>query len=140
MPRGNVVYLLGLIVLTVLPTLLTVVYQRLSHDPSFRPLDLTEDALRGRPGARGERIEIVARVDWAPGRVGGLTPDGFEDALSEAFRAKGVRARVTFQPGQAVTRVSYQIGPSTIGPFPAARAADGISAAVEAFRMYSPAR
>ncbi|WP_288926190.1 hypothetical protein [uncultured Maritimibacter sp.] len=137
--RRNILYVLGIIALIVMPTVMSLGYYVVTKDPNLRPLGVTQQALsaydRGRPT---EQIHIVAQVEWVPARAGGYSQRALELAIVNAFKAKGVEVFVFFHPGVDATRVTYRVGHTTIGPYSVARAARGISAAVEAFHMHVP--
>ncbi|MCI2399956.1 hypothetical protein [Aliiroseovarius subalbicans] len=128
-----------LITVIVLPTAGALLYYYLSNDPTVRPLGITQQSLQAFETGDVQAFEIVALVSFDDRRSGGVSRRVFATSLMNAFRAKGVNVRVAFKDtGAAGTWVTYQIGPSTVGPFPQSRAADGISAAVEAYRMTVP--
>jgi len=137
--RRNLIYLAVLIAAVVLPSALALGWYSYSKDPNMRPLGITREALlryAARIGGFGE-VDIVARVAWVPGTSGGYSRAALEQALINAFAAKGAEIRVDFVPAQGpVTLVTYEVGKSEIGPYTIARASEGIAAAVEAFRMY----
>ena len=135
-PRRNLLYLASIIAAVVLPSAVALGWYHVSQDPNFRPLGVTKEALRAYSGGTGGGIEIVARVEWVAPRTGGYTRRHLTDAIRNAFAAKGIEARVVFFPGAETTRVTYVVGQSVIGPYSTARAAEGVSAAVEALRMY----
>jgi hypothetical protein len=78
------------------------------------------------------------RSNGCPPAPGGYSQRALELAIVNAFKAKGVEVFVFFHPGVDATRVTYRVGHTTIGPYSVARAARGISAAVEAFHMHVP--
>ena len=125
-----------IITLVTLPTAVSLLWYAITKNPSVRPLGITVSALRAFSGAEG--LEIIAVVDWDDARSGQVTRADIQTALINAFKAKGVDVRVRFQPSNRGTFVSYKVGPSTIGPYPQSHAAEGISAAVEAYRLNTP--
>jgi hypothetical protein len=134
-PRRSLAYLLLVIAVIVLPTAISLGWYHVSKDPNLRPLGITEQSLRAYNG-NAEGLEIVAVVDWVPPATGNQSQAQFALSLTRAFRAKGAEVRVVFREGRETTRITYMIGRSTLGPFPIGRASDGVSAAVQAFRMY----
>jgi hypothetical protein len=58
------------------------------------------------------------------------------DNLVASFASKGVEARLVFRTTTGPPEITYKVGKSVIGPYPASRAADGIAAAVAAYRMH----
>lgn len=129
--------LITIIALVVAPTVISLGWYQATGNPLFRPLGITRENMRAYYGT-GEWIEIVAEVAWDQDRSGRVTQADMERALRNAFRVKGVDVRVVFRSSNSGTRISYRVGPSIIGPYPQSRAAEGIGAAVEAFRMNVP--
>jgi len=120
------------------PTVMSLGWYAVTKDPSMRPLSITVESLRAHIGG-GRGNMIVAVVAWDRNRSGGVTQADMMHALKGSFGAKGVDVSVEFlESGVPGTWVTYRVGPSTIGPFPQSRAADGINAAVDAFRMVVP--
>lgn len=136
--RRNLAYVMGIVALLVLPTVMSLTYYQVSKDPNARPLAVTEQSLRAFVNGKLGVINIIAQVDWVPGHTSGFSQPQLEKAIVNAFRAKGVEVDVRFRQGVDHTRISYLVGKSTIGPYSTSRAAEGISAAVEAYRMYVP--
>jgi hypothetical protein len=133
--RQRVAYLILVIVVVVAPTVLALGWYQISRDPNFRPLGVTQQALRAYSGG-GDGVEIVAVVDWAPARSGGYTRAQLMQALSQSFAAKGVEVRIELRSGHPVTQVTYIVGKTVLGPFGTTQAAEGIAAAVEAYHMH----
>jgi hypothetical protein len=133
---SNSTYLMIIIAALVLPSAVSLSWFHVTQNPSLRPLGLTREALRAYTGGYGDNTMVVARV------VGADPSDDASEALARAlvnaFAAKGVELEVAFLPGTGPPRVSYAIGTSVIGPYPASRAAQGVSAAVDAYRMKVP--
>lgn len=139
--RRNIGYVLGLVALIVLPTVVTLGFHQITQNPSFRPLAVTRQSLDAYERSRGARqgVEIVAQVEWVGPVAARMSQRQFEKAITQAFNAKGVEVYVFFTHGVEATRVTYVVGPSRIGPYPAKRAGDGVQAAVDAYRMFVPA-
>lgn len=133
---SNATYLMIVIAALVLPSAVSLSWFHVTQNPNLRPLGLTREALRAYTGGYGDDAVVVARV------VGAGPSDDARDALARAlvnaFAAKGVELEVAFLPGAGPPSVSYAIGTSVIGPYPASRAAQGIGAAVDAYRMKVP--
>jgi hypothetical protein len=134
-PRQRYTYLILLIAFVTLPTAAALVWYQISRDPNLRPLGVTKQALRAY-GGEGEGVEITAVVDWGSPRTGGYTQEQLAQSLTQSFAAKGVDVVIRFRDGQSATQVTYVIGKTVLGPYPTARAAAGVAAAVDAFRMY----
>ncbi len=131
--------LILIITLLVAPAAISLSWYKITGNPLFRPLGITDENMRAYFGT-GKWIEIVAEVEWDSIRSGRIARVDMEQALRRAFEAKGVEVRVVFRDSASGTRILYRVGPSVIGPYPQARAAEGISAAVEAYRMNVPIR
>lgn len=137
--RRNIIYFLGIIALLVMPTAMSLGYYYVTKDPNLRPLGVTAEALTSYARGRMDgQVHIVAQIEWVPGDAGGYSQRSFEKAITNAFKAKGVEVFVFFHPGVDRTRITYRVGPSEIGPYPASQAASGITAAVDAYRMHVP--
>lgn len=134
--QRNLLYLAAIIAAVVLPSAVALSWFHVTQNPNLRPLGLTREALRAYTGGYGDGAAIVARVTGAD--PSGDNREALTRALINAFGAKGVDLEVKFLPGTGPPMVSYVIGTSVVGPYPATRAAEGIGAAVEAYRMRVP--
>lgn len=126
-----------IIMLVITPSAISLSWYKITGNPLFRPLGITSESMRAYFGT-GDWIEIVAEVEWDESRSGRITREDMENALRHAFQVKGVEVRVVFRKSNNGTRVLYRIGASVVGPYPQSRAAEGISAAVDAYRMNVP--
>lgn len=133
--RRSLGYLFLVIGVVVAPTALALGWYLFSKNPSLRPLGITKQALSAYNGS-GEGVEIVAFVDWVPPPLGPYSKPDLTRALTDSFTAKGVDVRIEFHPGAATSQITYKVGRTVLGPFPTARASEGIAAAVEAYRMH----
>lgn len=131
----RLIYLSLIITVVVAPTMVSLTWYSWTKDPNFRPLAVTREALRAY-GYVGDGVEIIAMVDWVPSRAGNYTRTALTKALTESFQSKGVDVDVVFRPGADTTRVTYLIGKTALGPYLTSRAAEGVAAAVEAYRMH----
>ena len=133
-PARSLNLILGALAVILLPTLGSLGYFWMTKDPRARPLAMTrEDA---RKTGDFTRLDIVARVAWVEDHADGHSQASLSDALYRAFLVKGIEdVHVVFAPGEEVTRITYEIGETTIGPFPVARSANGINAAVDALQL-----
>lgn len=134
--RGLII-VFAIILAVTLPTILSLTWHQITGDPRLRPLSITEENLRSFQG-RPAGVNIVAIVDWDEARSGQLSQQDMQNTLISAFDAKGVDVYVTFRASGSGTFVTYEVGSSTIGPYPQNRAAQGIIAAVDAYRMNTP--
>lgn len=134
--QRNLLYLATIISAVVLPSAVALTWYYVTENPNLRPLGLTREALRAYTGGYGDGAAIVARVTGTD--LTGDRQDALARALVNAFGAKGVDLEVVFLPGTGPPMISYVIGTSVVGPYPTSRAAEGIGAAVEAYRMRVP--
>jgi len=133
--RRSLAYVLLIIAVVVMPTAVALGWYQFSHDPNFRPLGITREALRDY-GVPGVGVDLITYVDWPAAKAGHPARRQLADNITASFASKGVEARFIFRDATGSPQVTYVIGKSTIGPYPASRAAEGITAAVEAYRMY----
>lgn len=133
--RRSLIYVLIIIAIVVMPTAVMLGWYQFTRDPNLRPLGITREALRAY-GEPGQGAELVAIVDWASPHAAGMTQHQLARDLTASFASKGVEVRVLFRDGHEATRVTYVIGKTQLGPYPATRAAEGIAAAVDAYRMH----
>ncbi len=135
--RRSVSHLLIVVFLVIAPSAAALGYYHITRNPTVRPLGITRESLDAYERGRTSTVfEIVARVAYDPRHSGGVSQDELRRALTAAFRIKGVHVNIQFErPGKAGTRITYIIGPSTIGPYPLSESAVGINQAVEAYRM-----
>ena len=132
--RRSLSYVFLIITVIVSPTAIALGWYQYTRDPTVRPLGITRDALR-QFGVFGTGGEIVAYVDWPPG-AGQTARKRLADNLRMSFASKGVDVRLVFREAGGPVRVTYVIGNSVLGPYSSARAAEGVGAAVEAYRMH----
>lgn len=133
--RRNLFYVMAIISVVVLPTALALGWYQISRDPNMRPLALTREALRDY-GVPGIGADLFVYVDWPASRATSPARRQLAADLATSFAAKGVEAKVILRETDGPGQVTYVIGKSVLGPYPTARAAEGIAAAVEAYRMY----
>ncbi|MCB1347289.1 MAG: hypothetical protein R3D59_04935 [Paracoccaceae bacterium] len=133
--RRSLIYLMTIILVIVLPTAIALGWYQFTRDPNLRPLGITREALRDF-GAPGVGVDLIAYVDWPVSQATSPAKRQLAGDLLASFASKGVEARLVFRDTDGPAKVTYVIGKSVIGPYPASRAAGGIAAAVEAYRMY----
>jgi len=136
--RRSYAYLMLIVIVVVAPTAASLGWYQMSKDPHLRPLGITQQAIRAYENG-GEGLEIVALVDLANENVGGPSHEALAATLRRSFSAKGMDVRIVFRDSGGGLRITYLVGRSVVGPFPASRASEGIAAAVAAFRMDAPA-
>lgn len=128
----------AVIVALILPSGLSLLWHHWSGDPMLRPLGITQEALQDQEEAEGDALTIYAHINWDPTDPSFSSQDTLAQALTKGFSAKGLRVKVKMSSGSGGTAVTYEVGPSTMGPFPASNSAKGINAAVAAYRMNYP--
>lgn len=133
--RRSLVYVMLIITIVVLPSAVALGWYQYTRDPNLRPLGITREALRAY-GEPGSGAEVVAYVDWSAAGVGATARRRLADDLKASFGSKGVEVRLVFRDTSGATQVTYVVGRSVLGPYSTGRAAEGIAAAVEAYRMY----
>jgi len=138
--RGNnVLYIATIITALAAPASLSSLYFLITRDPTVRPLALTREGemQAGRDGQANELI--TAHIHWGTSGVQNLNSQKLTQDILDAFHGHGVKARVLIHEtsGSNHVVVTYTVGSSMIGPFPAYRAAEGISAAIAAYRLSS---
>ncbi len=133
--RRSLVYVMLIIAVVVMPTAVALGWYQFTRDPNFRPLGITREALRDY-GVPGAGVDLIAYVDWPTAKAGHPARLKLGNDLTNSFASKGVEARIVFRDASGSPQITYVIGKSVIGPFPASRAAEGIAAAVEAYRMH----
>lgn len=135
--KPKTVTTLAMVVLAVsFPTFLSLLWHYLSGDPTIRPLAITREALIDSGDYEG--VVIHANVAWDPTDSSFASDKSFAQALRNGFRAKGLDLSVKTHLSNRGSYVTYNIGPSTVGPFPAQAATRGINAAAAAYRMAVP--
>lgn len=133
--RRGLAYLFGVILFVIAPTAISLGWYALSENPNLRPLAITKQSLAAYNG-ENDGIEIVALVNWGAEAGGEAARSRFARDLATSFAAKGVEVRIRFEETRGNTGVTYEVGETTLGPFERSRAAEGINAAVEAFKMH----
>lgn len=133
--RRSLAYVMLIIAVVVLPTAVALGWYQYTRDPNLRPLGITREALRDY-GVPGAGVDLIAYVDWPAAKAGHPARRQLAENLSASFASKGVEARLVFRATGGSAQITYVVGRSVIGPYPASRAAEGIAAAVEAYRMH----
>jgi len=138
--RGNnILYIATIITALAAPAGMSSLYFLITRDPSVRPLALTREG-EMQAGRSGEANELItAHIHWGTNKVQNISVQGLSQDILNAFYGHGVKARVLIHetPGSNQVAVTYTVGASMIGPFSAYRAAEGISAAIAAYRLTS---
>ncbi|SFJ55250.1 hypothetical protein [Celeribacter neptunius] len=127
---------IGLItVFIVTPAVLALTAYFITKNPSLRPLGITVDRL-SEAGQLENNGLIIAVVDIGSESRKASSKTQYEAAIEKAFNQLNAEVRVKFRtiPGSNVN-VTYLVGESRIGPFPASRASEGILPAIEAEKM-----
>ncbi len=117
------------------PALLSLGYFYITGDPTYRPLGQTERALSNFSPAHSQNgVQIIIR--WGTGSPLLVTRAELDATFARALKAYDVGYWIEFEdvPGDLV-EVIYRVKSSEIGPYPIARAAEGIAAAVAALKL-----
>jgi hypothetical protein len=133
--RRNLFFVTAIILVIVLPTALALGWYKISRDPNMRPLAVTREALRDY-GVAGIGADLIVYIDWPASKATSPARRKLVADLATSFAAKGVEAKVILRETDGPGQVTYVVGKSVLGPYPTARAAEGITAAVDAYRMY----
>ncbi len=133
--RRSLGYVMLIIAVVVLPTAIMLSWYQFTRDPNLRPLGITREALRAY-GIPGGGVEVVAYVDGPTGGAGESARRRLANDLRASFGSKGVDVRLVFREAPGSARITYVIGNSVIGPYSPNRAAEGVAAAVQAYRMH----
>lgn len=133
--RQSLFYVSLIFLIVVLPTAIALGWYEVTRDPNLRPLGITREALRDY-GVPGAGVDLIAYIDWPAEKTGHPARQKLATDLAASFAAKGVEARLVFRSSNGSAQVTYVIGKSVIGPYPANQAAEGIEAAIDAYRMY----
>lgn len=133
--RNSLGYVMLIVAVITLPTAAALGWYQITRDPELRPLGITREALRDY-GIPGSGAEVTAYVDWPSARTDQSARQQLARDIAVSFAAKGVDVRVVFRSAEGTPRITYVVGRSVLGPYPASRAAQGIEAAVEAYRMH----
>lgn len=133
--RQNLVYVSLIVLIVVLPTVIALGWYQITRDPNFRPLGITREALRNF-GDPSMGVDLIAYIEWPAAETESPARRKLAADLAASFAAKGVEPRLVFRTSNGAPQVTYMIGKSVIGPYPVSRAAAGIEAAIDAYRMY----
>lgn len=116
------------------PTTLMLSYFVMTNDHTYRPLAISTETLEvsatGRPRLRAF-IDVPADES-----VRGANAE-FANAIKAAFRGRGLDVPVIVEQQSQLRSptVTYRVGSSRLGPFPAEDAAAGVRAATQAYWM-----
>ncbi|MGH1369776.1 MAG: hypothetical protein ACRBCL_14275 [Maritimibacter sp.] len=130
--KRSIAYMVAVVGAIALPTIFSLTYYEITHDPRFKPLGVTKETLRSFDGNDGETPGITALLDWNDDESGGFTTIELASIIYKSFEARGVEVQVVLRKNAKHTRITYVVGKSRIGPYPTSRAGDGITAAVDA--------
>lgn len=118
-----------------LPTALALTYYVVTGDPTFRPLGISKAALE-KFDPPDPSLDIVVAIGW--GEDARLKQDQDEVAalIGRSIAAYDVAYRFRHFPieGDEVL-IWYIVRQTRIGPYPASKAARGVSAAITALRL-----
>ncbi|MEJ1990351.1 MAG: hypothetical protein P8X50_01230 [Maritimibacter sp.] len=117
------------------PSLIALGWFYYTKDPNLRPLGITVEALQTYAGI-GPGVQIIAVVDGMDSSISPAAQQELKSTLTYAFQAKGVDVTVVMRDSGGSPRITYNVGKTTLGPYPTSRASEGVNQAVEAFRMH----
>lgn len=136
MARKDTLTIFFVMVFIVTPTILALVAYVITHNPSLRPLGMTIERMVQAGQIEGKGL-IVVVVDIGEEAEGALSPDAYKSAFETTFDRLRSEALIHFRsvPRSKEVNVTYLVGDSQIGPYPAHRAAEGVKAALQAEKM-----
>jgi hypothetical protein len=122
--------------LIVLPAASSMLAFAITKNPELRPLNITFESLSA-AGLLNNGAEIVAVVSRGENARQSSSQKQQAAALEMAFERYQSDVAVKFRtvPQGTTNSVTFLVGKSKIGPYPIARAASGVGAAVQAERM-----
>ena len=122
-----------MVVAVTTPTTLALTYYHYTKDPTFRPLSQTIE----RTLVRTERgpMQVQVSLTLPPELMGTPSEKELTRSISSSFAALGVLPRITTLPQSGPAEVRFIVGQNHFGPYPLARASDGIRAATTAYRI-----
>ncbi|PZX06045.1 hypothetical protein [Celeribacter halophilus] len=134
--RKDSILIILITVFIVTPAVLMLVAYLITGNPSLRPLAITLERLI-EAGQIEDKSLIVALVEIGGKARTASTEATYQTALETAFSRLNAEVQVKFRhsPESSEVRITYLVGESRIGPFPEARAAEGVLAATEAAHM-----
>lgn len=139
--KKDSIVLLLIAIFAVGPAVLALSAYVLTKNPSLRPLGITVEQL-SEAGQLADKSLITAVVDIGGNAKSTLSKSDIEKSLKTTFERRNTEVRVRFRKvsGRSDIRITYIVGESVIGPFDAARAAQGIGAATDAERLLTAQR
>ncbi|MFV2033625.1 MAG: hypothetical protein ACC631_00690 [Halocynthiibacter sp.] len=139
MIERNGTYLMLVILIVAAPAVLANFFYAITKDPTLRPLAITRDAEAKALGSR-TGLEIIAQINWGSNARANFSQIDLSGRITRAFYAHGESVRVEIQEvaGSDTITVTYIMGRNRFGPNPVANAADGIRAAIIAYRISVP--
>lgn len=123
-----------LIVATGLPATAALLYYMYTGDPTLRPFGISKNSL-SRSDTPQALLEILVRVEWGQSAPGTTSRAGVRQILHKAMGIYEIDYRVQFREtaGDQI-KVFYIVEHNRLGPYPLHNAAQGIPAALAAFR------
>ncbi|MCA0041978.1 hypothetical protein [Celeribacter litoreus] len=129
--------LIGLLtIFIVTPAVMSLIAYLITGNPSLRPLGITFERLI-EAGQINDKSAIIALVEIGTEAESASPQSEYKAALEITFSRLETDVQVQFRTikGSRAVNITYIVGESRIGPFPANRAAEGVIAATEAARM-----
>lgn len=128
-------------VFIVTPAVLALTAYMITKNPSLRPLGITVERLT-EAGQIENKSLILAVVDIGTLAKNAASKTQYQSSLETAFARLETDVQVKFRsiPNSADVNITYLVGGSQIGPFPAKRAAEGVLPATQAARLVTAQR
>lgn len=127
-----------LAVATGLPATLALMYYLYTGDQTLRPFGLTKHHTAAAP-TNPATPEILVHVNWGQNADSVMTQAEIRTALAKALSVYDIEYRVKVAPNASGrSDVIYIVGHNQIGPFALHNAAQGIPAALAAYRLMQP--
>lgn len=133
--RRSLAYVLLIVSVAILPSAAMLGWYQVTQNPNLRPFGITREALRAY-GDPESGVDLVVFIDWPETTARDTARRHLAGDIASSFTSKGVEARFVFRDRGSAPLVTYVIGKSVIGPYPARQASRGITAAVQAYRMH----
>ncbi len=134
--RKDSIVIVLITVFIVTPAVLALTAYMITKNPSLRPLGITVDRLTA-AGQIENKSLILAVVDIGTLAKNSTNKAQYQSSLETAFARLETDVQVKFRsiPGSSEVHITYLVGESQIGPFPANRAAEGVLPATQAARL-----
>ncbi len=136
MPKRRISLILPvMITIIALPATLSLLYYRVTGDPTMQPLSVTKSSLEAHQDPDGTR-GILVQINWGKKSNSPSTPAAVQEALDKTLTTYAVDYRINLidTPGDKV-QIYFLVNASKIGPYRISNVASGIPAALAALRQ-----